>query len=394
MHKSGIPGHGDVPRVSAGLGPLESTVQRIRGMSTDASFQKGGALHAGGWVTSAQVDGGDLTARVKDRRLYRVHVRPGPDGGIFCTCGSRRACAHAVAALLYASDNLNGLLAEERNREGARDMIRRVSGADLQKFLESEIKRDADVRRRFLIRFGGSDGVPRVDYRGEVDAMFGDVDYMTSRRDRLSFAEFFRAAKARERRGHAAEAIRICLEVSEAIESNHHLVDDSSGYYADTLGRAVLEMAACINRQNMDHDEKRPHIFYLHRQFLTEVPALNEDLYYQALVNVCTGRADLEYLVELNGPHLPEGRISGEDKYDLISRMCLHVEALEKLDRWEDAGRMLEGLYRNSIDACGAYVELLLRHDPARAQSVLEEARSIFPGHQFGHIRHLADGAD
>lgn len=383
-----------MPRIPAGLGLPESAVQRIRVISTDASFKRGSALCSGGWVTSARMDGGDITARVKDGRLYRVRVKAGPKGGISCTCGPRGACAHAVAALLYASNNRDVLLAEERSREGAGGIIRRVPRADLQNFLESEIKKDAGVRRRFLVRFGGSDGVPRADYRHEVDVMFDDVDYMTSKKDRLSFAEFFRAAKARERQGHAAEAIRIYLEVSEAIESNHHLVDDSSGYYADTLGRAVLEMAACINRQNMVHDEKRPHIAYLHRQFLTEVPALNEDLYHQALVNICTDRADLEYLVELNGPHLPEGRIAGEDKYDLISRMYLHIEALERLDRWEDAGGMLERFYRSSIDACGAYIELLLRHDPARARSVLEEARSIFPSHQFEYIRHLADGAD
>ena len=50
--------------------------------------------------------------------------------------------------------------------------------------------------------------------------------------------------------------------MSEAIESSYHYVDDSSGYYAETLDDAVLEMAACINRQNMGHDEKRPHISY------------------------------------------------------------------------------------------------------------------------------------
>ena len=52
-------------------------------------LQEGGALCSGGWVTSARMDGGDLTARVKDGRLtgcvsgqarrgaYPAHAAPG-----------------------------------------------------------------------------------------------------------------------------------------------------------------------------------------------------------------------------------------------------------------------------------------------------------------------------
>ena len=369
-------------------------VRRIRGISSDADFKKGSALNAQGWVTSARTDGGDLTARVKDGVLYRVYVRKGRGGSIFCTCGARSkgACAHAVAAVLYASDNRGALLAEEEGREGGEAVARRMSRADLQKFLISEIKKNPDARRRFLVRFGGADGVPRVDYRHEVDVMYADVDYMTSWKNKLRFTDFFRAAKDRERRGHAAEAIRIYLEVSEGIEANHYLVDDSSGHYAETFGRAVHEMVACINRQNMGRDEKRPHIYYLHRQFLAEVPAFSEGVHYQALVDICTDAEDLEYLAELNGPFLPEGRVAGKDEYDVMSRVYLQAEVLEKLGRREAAGGLLKRHYRTSIGACGKYVKLLLGRDPARARSVLEEARGIFPDYQYKYISHLADG--
>lgn len=107
-------------------------------------------------------------------------------------------------------------------------LIRLVPLKDLQKFVESEIKKDAGVERRFLSRFGGLDGAPRVDYREQAETMFAGVDYMTPHQNRLRFGDFFRAAKARERQGQAAEAVRICLELSEAIRSNYNRVDDSA----------------------------------------------------------------------------------------------------------------------------------------------------------------------
>ena len=104
-------------------------------------------------------------------------------------------------------------------------LIRLVPLRDLQKFVESEAKKDAGVERRFLSRFGGLDGAPRVDYREQAEIMFAGVDYMTPYQNRLRFGDFFKAAKARERQGQAAEAVRIYVEVSEAIRSNYNRVD-------------------------------------------------------------------------------------------------------------------------------------------------------------------------
>ena len=192
-------------------------------------------------------------------------------------------------------------------------LIRLVPLKDLQRFVESEVKKDAGVERRFLSRFGGLDGAPRVDYREQVEIMFADVDYMTPYQDRVRFTDFFRAAKARERQGQAAEAIRICLEVSEAIRSNYHKVDDSSGHYAEAFSKAVAEMAACIGRQKAGF-EKRPHMEYLHHQFLTSDSDITEGVYEQALINACTGRQDLEYLRGLNERALPEEAVSKHTK--------------------------------------------------------------------------------
>ncbi|MCE2507929.1 MAG: hypothetical protein J4G04_01290 [Nitrosopumilaceae archaeon] len=274
-------------------------------------------------------------------------------------------------------------------------LIRLVPLKDLQRFVESEVKKDAGVERRFLSRFGGLDGAPRVDYREQVEIMFADVDYMTPYQNRVRFTDFFRAAKARERQGQAAEAIRICLEVSEAIRSNYHKVDDSSGYYAEAFSKAVAEMAACIGRQKAV-SEKRPHMEYLHRQFLTSDSDITEGVYEQALINACTGRQDLEYLRGLNERALPEEAVSKRTKgyYRAVGAVLLQAEVLEEMGEPAAAAELFDKHYRGSIGVCGEYVEMLIRQgDLAKARDVLEDARGIFPRHELEYISRLADGA-
>ena len=283
----------------------------------------------------------------------------------------------------------------DMHRKDLGGLIRLVPLKDLQRFIESEIKKDAGVERRFLSRFGGLDGAPRVDYREQAEIMFADVDYMTPYQNRLRFGDFFKAAKARERRGQAAEAIRIYLEVSEAIRSNYNRVDDSSGHYAEAFHKAVTEMAACIGRQKAG-PEKRPHISYLHRQFLTSDLDMHEGVYEQALISACTDRQDLEYLRGLNEQALPEGPVSKRagDYYRVLDRILLQTEVLEKMGESAAAAELFDKHYRGSIDICGAYVEMLIRRgDLAQTRAILEEARNIFPEREFGYISSLADGA-
>ena len=225
--------------------------------------------------------------------------------------------------------------------------------------------------------------------------MFAGVDYMTPYQGRLRFGDFFRAAKARERQGRAAEAIRIYLEVSEAIHSNYHKVDDSSGHYSEAFTRAVAEMAACIGRQKAGSG-KRPYIEYLHRQFLTGDSDITEGVYGQALIDACTDRQDLEYLRGLNEPALPEEAVHkrAEGYYRALDTVLLQVEVLESMGEWDAAAELFGKHYRGSVGVCGAYVEALIRQgDLAKARDVLEEARHILPEHEFEYIGHLADGA-
>ena len=360
-------------------------------------FRRGQALHTEGNVTSAKINDRLITARIMDgTRLYRTHIKIDDINDGFCTCGtkSKGLCAHAVAALLYVRDNKKAMLAAKDGGNHYNELIPLVPLKDLQRFVESEIKKDSGVERRFLSRFGGLDNTSHVDYREQVDIMFGDADYMVSCANPLSFADFFRAAKSRERQGQTAEAIRIYLEVSEAIRSNYYKVDDSYGHYSDAFDKAVTEMAACIARQKTGNFEKRPHISYLHRQFLANDHDLHESTYWQALTDACTDIRDLEYLKGLNEQALPDEPIVRRAKnyYHIQERILLQAEILEKLGETVAADKLLEKHCRGSIEVCGTYVEALVRHgDPAKARRILHMAQDIFPEHEFGYIRHLAD---
>lgn len=375
------------------------TLERIVGAAPPEMLERGEALYVMGNVTSAKTDGNLITARVVDQtNLYRTYVRMGDaDDYGFCTCkpGHPGVCAHTIAAMMHLRDNWRGLRADERMRGGHGRLIRLVPLKDLQGFVESEMKKDSGVERRFVSRFGGLDDASQVDYREQVDAMFSDVYYMSSRK-RLSFADFFRAAKDRERRGQAPEAIRILAEVSEAIKSNYYMVDDSSGHYANAFIRAVSEMAACISRQKMRHSAKRPYIDYLHRQFLANDPEVDEEAYGQALTEVCTERQDLEHLRRLNGRALPKEAISEDIKgyFQELDRVILQADVLEKIGEIADAANLFEKHYRSSIDACGAYVEMLMRQgERAKARGIMEEARGIFSEYDFQCISDLVGGA-
>ena len=64
------------------------------------------------------------------------------------------------------------------------------------------------------------------------------------------------------------------------------------------------------------------------------------------------------------------------------------------MGEWEAAAELFDRHYRGSIDVCGAYVEMLIRRgDLAKARAVLEEARAIFPEHEFRYISRLSDRA-
>ena len=282
----------------------------------------------------------------------------------------------------------------ERGKGDYGRLIRLVPLKDLQKFVESEMKRNAGVERRFLTRFGGLDGTSRVDYRRQVDIMFADVDYMTPYQSRLRFTDFFRAAKARERQGQAAEAIRICQEVSEAIRFHYHKVDDSSGHYSEAFGKAVTEMAACIGRQKK-HAEKRPYLSYLYNRFLADDSDMAEGIYEQALINACTDQQDLEYLRSLNEPALPEPASKHIKGYSrALDRVLLQAEILEKMGGPAAAAGLFDEYYRSNVDICATYMEMLIQHgNLAKARAMLKEAKAIFPDADLSYIKHLADGA-
>lgn len=177
------------------------------------------------------------------------------------------------------------------------DALGGLSAARLREFLADEMAEDAKLRGHFVERFG-EPAVTNPSFRSRLDSAFAGMSYQDSYFG-PDFGEFLEAARERAGAGGLNEAIRMYQDICEAIYEHMDDVDDSEGGYGDTAGEALAEMAACVNRGKPGHAPKRPYIRYLYRGYLDDEYGL--DRYYEsALMDLCTGQEDREYLGELH----------------------------------------------------------------------------------------------
>lgn len=177
------------------------------------------------------------------------------------------------------------------------DALDGLSAARLREFLADEMAEDAGLRGRFVERFG-EPTVTRPSFRSRLDSAFAGMSYRDSYFG-PDFGEFLEAAKERAGAGGRDEAIRMYQDICEAIYDHMDDVDDSDGVYGDAAGEALVEMAACVNRGKPGHAPKRPYIRYLYRGYTGDEYGFDRH-YEGALMDLCTGQEDREYLGELH----------------------------------------------------------------------------------------------
>ena len=279
--------------------PQRPTLNMIRKMSTAESFKAGQACLEG--VVPVGTDRGIFDAQVRDGKTYKVIAALGYGSGIsYCTCpyDGKGACRHVVAALLYASANFDQLIRNENRREsGVEAALDAASTEHLKEFLAKETSQDEGLRKRFLARFGRYRTRPNV--RADLDEAYyrmGDAGHYGGE---IDFDDHLAAAKKSADKGDYDEAIRICQEISEAIQDNMENVDDSYAHYSTILDMAIDQMVDCIERQGLDHQQKRRHISYLSRR-----AAMDEygcDIFYEeAVAKLCTSKEDTAYRQKLD----------------------------------------------------------------------------------------------
>lgn len=314
-----------------------------------------------------------------------------------CECGmsmfmrDRHVCDHVIMALRHLSDNFEELTSESYMRkERVSKMLEAIPTQQALAFLSDELVENMGVYRRFVDSFGMRDRFRAGrDYGTEIDRLYyvslgpdGKVD------GGLSFDRYFGAARAA---ADGAESIGIHRAVSEAIQRNMGVVDDSDGYYTDCMIESIENMAEAI----LGLPDRREHIAYM-AGMVAKAPRDVARHYRSALETVCASDGDLDYLhaaaEELLAGGGAGGEGEGEEKERERGREPWQVAELTRLQlfaleyRREPAGReegmeavlrRLAGAYRLDPDLRALYIGCLGQggSDDARqtAMGVLRE---------------------
>lgn len=296
------------------------TREEIRSLCTEQSFQRGVDYYEQGRILKLEVDGEEIEATVRGSHDYEVVVDAGRDPiYTYCSCPYDYAgdCKHIVAILLAVEDReIDTESGDEAGGKSGRgppgptdiaELIERTTAEDLREFLLEVIEEDRDVRDRFVAFAGEDTGKTVYDYKREIDRLFenaagrrGMIEYDT----RIDFSKYHDLSERHRERGHVDAATDVYRALAETIRENMDRIDDSSGHYGRELERAVESYAETVAEQDLDPEEKRPHIEYLLEKFLGADYGFVRDDYDDALRILCTTRADLECWLDLLDEHV------------------------------------------------------------------------------------------
>ncbi|MFC6863938.1 SWIM zinc finger domain-containing protein [Halomicroarcula sp. GCM10025817] len=253
---------------------------KIRGICTDAVFERGQDYHDEGHVQRIERFGDVVTAAVRGTSLYDVTVDLGEhtvDARCTCPYEGARECKHVVAVLL-------DVVADPPRDESERveRVIRDVAPDDLRAFVRDAIAENSDLREQFLARFG--DGGKSVEaYRDEIEALFDQhtADYPVVT-EAIDFSHFFDVAEQYRERERYRAAATVYRALFEGIDDNHTRIDAAYDHYAKTLRSALDEYVDCVLAADPSDDEFERYAGALEAQAMSE-PRINEEQFRRAL---------------------------------------------------------------------------------------------------------------
>ena len=253
--------------------------------------------------------------------------------------------------------------------------------------------------------------VARPDYRREVDGILADEPDDEAAEDGL--VGIFELADACKAEGDRAEALRVLLEVSEAMLSGLDYRAYSRKFVTDLLtgrrwtprstrepdGRESMRIRVfceamdrtlrVVARSRIPHEQKRPAISFLHRMYLETVP-WGPSLHYSLTLSITrSSRQDHEYLRGLHDPvvrDMVDGRAVpdwSEDPVEFAAAMYMaRLQVIIYANLKDDS--LLNSLarrYRDDPITCARYAwHLRFIRDVDKAGRVEAEGRRLFPG--------------
>lgn len=279
---------------------INTIKKRATAESVEAGFEY---LNQDGGVAPLGIDRGLFSAHVQGVKRYTVAASLGYGvGNNYCPCpyDGPGICEHVVAALAYASTNFTRIIQDEERRQesGACDILDKLSESQLKEFLSEEMINDPELKKRFMARFEETKAKHNV--RADLDEAYYQMGDAGHYGGSVIFDDHMATAKSGAEKGDYNEAIRICREIVEVIQANMENVDDSYAHYDTSLHMALDLMTDCIEKQKLDHHEKRRHISYLHNRAAMDEFG-HDTTIEQAVAKICSTKEDRAYYRSIGG---------------------------------------------------------------------------------------------
>lgn len=252
--------------------------ETIQDRCTDAVFERGQTYHQGGRIQRIERFDTLVTAAVQGSNRYDVTVELGANSiTAQCTCPYDGAgdCKHVVAVLL---DLVADPPTDESDRIQA--VLDDVVADDLRAFVRDTLATHADLRDRFLARFGDKHKSV-VEYREEIARLFEQHAEPTVFAA-IDFSRFFEIAEQyRDRDRYLAAAI-VYRAVFEEVDEKSNWIDGAYDHYARTIQQALDGYADCVFATDPNPEEFDRFAGVLEERASSD-PPVNSEQFWRAL---------------------------------------------------------------------------------------------------------------
>ncbi|RCU44306.1 SWIM zinc finger domain-containing protein [Haloplanus salinus] len=254
---------------------MDVTEEMVRGVCTDAVFERGERYLTEGRVREIHRVDTTVTAVVSGSRQYDVRVDLATDGfAPRCDCpyDGLGACKHVVAVLLRCVD-------DPPTDDGDR-LDAALNGTDvdeLRAFLREELVTDANLRDRFLARVGASTRRSVDELRTSIDRRFEeqnpeyDVVFEPS-----DFTQWFNLANEYREQGQYASAATVYRALVESLDDNMERVDGAYDHFSSAFSRALDGYVDCVTAAERNADAVTDAVAFLEERVTSGTPFLAE----------------------------------------------------------------------------------------------------------------------
>ncbi len=376
------------------------TIEEIRKLCTESSFERGIEYFRGGSVRGLEQFGNRITSIVEGTSDYEVTIRMDKgDIEASCTCPYDWGgyCKHIVATLLALSENYKKVKKDKDEKERRiKTILNNLSPDELKGFLTAELEKNFSLRDHFTIYFSGKGSKIRSlhDYKKEISLLYrettgrhGFIEYGIE----VDFSYICDLADRYIKAGNLLEAATIYQALSEVIADNMEGVDDSDGYYGGEFGQAMEDFVNCINRAKLSYKEKKDYIGYIFNKYIENDPDYFQEYYDYALREICQSKDGLEYWKRLLSPHLPEylpDHSQWHEHYQAKQLLGMQLHILDLLDDEKGFSELIQRCYGKHHEFCLLYARHLEKYGKSKeAIKIAEEGLTLFPEHLTKEIR-------